>query len=307
MKIYIDIILFENLCMNYIILFATGIVLKRRINNLKLIISSFIGSVYAIIIYLKILDISSNIIMKILLSISMVWIAFKEKNYKIFLKDLLMFYLVSFIFGGCSFALIYFISPNKVQIRNGVLVGLYPIKVTLIAGVISFVIIQIAFKITKNKLSTDDMICKIHIYFGNKSIIIKALVDSGNMLKDPISGYPVIIVEKNVISKILSGNFLKLINEFEGGELKNYELEDYKSKIRMIPFMSLGKENGMLVGIKIDKIIVNYKEKEEIINEVIAGIYNKKLTKDNKYNALIGLKLLEEDNENKGKVLISSN
>ena len=31
--------------------------------------------------------------------------------------------------------------------------------------------------------------------------------------------------------------------------------------------------------------------------DVIAGIYDKKITKDNKYNALIGLNLLETEKE----------
>ena len=66
------------------------------------------------------------------------------------LKQLLIFYLTSFIFGGCTFALIYFIKPENVKINNGVFVGIYPIKVALIAGTIAFVITQIAFKINKS-------------------------------------------------------------------------------------------------------------------------------------------------------------
>lgn len=122
MKIYLDIILLENLCMNYIILFATGIVMKRNIKHTRIIIASLIGSVYAIIIYLNITKIASNIIMKIILSIIMVWLSFAEPKCKMLLRDVLMFYLISFVFGGCSFALIYFISPENVKINNGVLV-----------------------------------------------------------------------------------------------------------------------------------------------------------------------------------------
>ena len=291
MKIYLDIILFENLCMNYIILFATGIVMKRKIKHTRLIISSLIGSVYAIVIYLNITKIASNIIMKIVLSVTMVWLSFTEENYKMLLKDLLMFYLISFVFGGCSFALIYFISPENVRINNGVLVGLYPIKVTLLAGAVAFIIIQIAFKITKNKISASDMICWIEIYFGDKKEKVKVLIDSGNMLKDPINGYPVIVVEKDKIEKILPEELIETLDIIKGGDLQGLE-NRYISKIRLIPFASLGKQNGMLVGIKVEKIKVIFKEKEEFINDVIIGIYDNKITKENKYNGLVGLDLL---------------
>ena len=294
MKIYLDVIFFENLCMNYIILFATAVVMKKKIKQVRLIVSSLLGSAYAIVIYLKIINITSNIIMKIILSICMVWLAFDSENYKILFKDLLMFYLISFVFGGCSFALIYFISPEKVKIHNGVLVGMYPIEVTLIAGVVAFIVIQIAFKITKNKLSAEDMICNIEISFCDKKIKVKTLIDSGNMLRDPISGYPVVVVEREKIEKILPKELIEEINLIEGGDALANTMPDYETKIRLIPFSSLGKQNGMLIGIKVEKIKVIFKEKEEYVDNVIIGIYDKKITKENKYNALIGLEIIDE-------------
>ena len=293
MTLYLDIILVENLLMNYIILFATGIIMKRKIKHLNLISASLIGSIYAVVVYLKITDITSNVVMKIALSISMVYLSFLEENYKLLLKDLLMFYLISFAFGGCSIALIYFISPGNVKIPNGALVGIYPIKVTLIAGAIAFIIIQIAFKITKNRLSQEDMICSVEIYIGNKSKKIKALIDSGNMLKDPINGYPVLVVERNKIKEILSPKLLENISIIEGGDINKID-KDFINKIRLIPFNSLGKENGMLIGIKVEKIKITFKEKEEYIKDVIIGIYNKKITRESKYNGLIGLDLLNK-------------
>ena len=53
MTIYIDVVLFENLIMNYIILLATGIILKIKIKHLRLIIASLIGAIYSIFGYIK--------------------------------------------------------------------------------------------------------------------------------------------------------------------------------------------------------------------------------------------------------------
>lgn len=295
MTLYLDIIFFENLCMNYIILYATGIIRKTIMKQKRLILSSIIGSFYAIVIYLKILNLSSHIVMKFILSISMVWLAFDSKNLKVLAKDILIFYVISFVFGGCSFALIYLLDPSKVEMRNGVLVGSYPIKVTLIAGIIAFFAIQLAFKITKNKLSVEDMICDVKIYYENKDMKIKALIDSGNMLKDPVSGCPVIVVEYEKIISVLSEKMIECINKIQGGDV----IEDYNEgvKIRLIPFSSLGKENGMLVGVKMKKVIITFRGKEDIIENIIVGIYNKKFTKDNKYNALIGLDTVDAGSE----------
>lgn len=136
MTIYIDIIFLENLFMNYIILFATGIILKAPLKIIRTLLSSTIGSIYAIISYMSILEINSNFVLKILLSIAMVYIAFNSKSAKLFFKQLIIFYLTSFTFGGVAFALLYFVSPQDILMENGVLIGTYPIKIILAGGIV---------------------------------------------------------------------------------------------------------------------------------------------------------------------------
>lgn len=301
MTIYLDIILCENLLMNYIILFATYVIIKPKTKHpqIRMILSSLLGSIYAIIVYLNILSIYTNLLAKITLSVVMVYIAFAPPNVKQLLKQILIFYLVSFIFGGCTFALIYFLKPENVEMKNGVFVGMYPIRVGLIAGVIAFIITQIAFKINKSKLNNKNTFIEIELYNKNKMTKARALLDSGNMLKEPISQKPVIVVEKAILSKIIPEEVLNYIERMVGGDdQERNEMQEYLSKIRMVPFMSLGKENGMLIGIRLDKIKINTEDIRLEKENIIAGIYEKKLTKDNKYNALIGLNLLEGEQEN---------
>lgn len=136
MTIYIDIIFLENLFMNYIIIYATGIIVKAPIKIIRTFLASGIGGVYAILSYMSILEICSNLFLKIALSVVMVYIAFNPKNKKIFLKQLMIFYLTSFTFGGVAFALLYFVSPQKILMEKGVLIGTYPIKMVLAGGIV---------------------------------------------------------------------------------------------------------------------------------------------------------------------------
>ena len=115
---YVDIIFFENLFMNFIILYACETILKSPIKIIKTFFSSVIGSTYAVLLYISDLKIYSNFILKVLLSFVMVYIAFTPKNIKSFLKYLIVFYLTSFTFGGVAFAFIYFINTNKILIKN---------------------------------------------------------------------------------------------------------------------------------------------------------------------------------------------
>lgn len=291
MTIYLDIIFFENLFMNYIILFATETILKSQFKIIRTFLSSLIGSVYAVLTYVTDMEIYSSILLKIILSMSMVYIAFNSKNLKSFFKQLIIFYLTSFTFGGVAFAFVYFVNPQNILFEKGVLITTYPIKIILVAGIIGFLIITTAFKNIKGKLRKKDMFCNIKIIINSKSVYVKAIIDTGNFLKEPITQTPVVVVQKNVLKGVIPSYILENIEDIINGKSVNFY--EYISKIRIIPFTSLGKENGVLLGIKADKILVEAEDKYIDINNVIIGIYDGILEKNKRYMALLGLELLE--------------
>lgn len=291
MTIYLDIIFFENLFMNYIILFATETILKSQFKIIRTFLSSLIGSVYAVLTYVTDMEIYSSILLKIILSMSMVYIAFNSKNLKSFFKQLIIFYLTSFTFGGVAFAFVYFVNPQNILFEKAVLITTYPIKIILVAGIIGFLIITTAFKNIKGKLRKKDMFCNIKIIINSKSVYVKAIIDTGNFLKEPITQTPVVVVQKNVLKGVIPSYILENIEDIINGKSVNFY--EYISKIRIIPFTSLGKENGVLLGIKADKILVEAEDKYIDINNVIIGIYDGILEKNKRYMALLGLELLE--------------
>ena len=188
MTIYLDIVLLENLIMNYIILFATGLISKINIKQFKIIISSLIGACYAIMSFITSLNLYNTIILKVILSIVMIYIAFNPKNVKKLVKELLVFYLISFAFGGCAFFLLYYIKPQDILSKNGVLIGSYPLKIAVLGGILGFFIVNITFKLIKDKFlifykiynllyvsllnhdSFDNLILNIHDYLFQQYI-----------------------------------------------------------------------------------------------------------------------------------------
>lgn len=68
--------------------------------------------------YVSVLEIYSNIILKIILSIAIIYIAFNPASVKELLKQLMIFYLTSFTFGGVAFALLYFVRPQDILFEN---------------------------------------------------------------------------------------------------------------------------------------------------------------------------------------------
>lgn len=225
-----------------------------------------------------------SLIIKIVLSIVMIKVAYNIKFNKGLIKTLIVFYLISFATAGIAMALIYSNAFTIVKFENN------PENITrkmsqqslmknaIISGSIGFIITFLAFKYNKSKITKNDLICELIIKIGNKKVRLKALIDTGNSLKYSNTNDNVIIVEKN---KIFSEEeFEKYIEEGSDENANN-------TKLRLIPFKSIGKENGVLIGIKPDEVIMIKDEKITKVENVIIGMYEKKI--GTKYSAIIGI------------------
>ena len=168
------------------------------------------------------------------------------------------------------------------------------LKVILFGAIVAFVIIKLSIKIIKTKIQPKDMYCKVKLKINGKEIQTTAMIDTGNLVKEPITNIPVIIVESSLMYDILPKEIINNLENILGGNFDDIPEEIrniYIPKLRWIPYKSLGKENGMLLGIKIDGMEV---EKEEIhkVQNVIVGIYDKSLTKRGEYRALVGIDMI---------------
>lgn len=295
MTIYIDVVLIENLIMNFIILLATGMILKEKIKIIRLILASLIGAIYSVVSYMSILEIYSSMILKIILSIVIIYITFNPQTMKKMWKNLLIFYLTSFVFGGAAFAFIYIVKPQEILMKNGLFLGTYPLKTILLGAIIAFIITITAFAVVKTKITKKDMFCEVEIELNGKRIKTIAMLDTGNLLKEPITNTPVIVVEHTLLYECMPKEILNHVDELLGGDFSKIPekiKEKYIVKLKCIPFSSLGKQNGMLLGIRADGIKIRNDEKEEKKENIIIGIYNKSLTKRGEYRALIGIELV---------------
>lgn len=292
MTIYIDVVLLENLIMNFIILLATGLILKEEIKKVRLLLSSLLGAIYSVVSYMSILEIYSSMILKIILSIVIIYIAFNPQTMKKMWKNLLIFYLTSFVFGGAAFALIYIIKPQEILMKNGLFLGTYPLKTIILGAIIAFIVIMTAFTVVKSKVTKKDMFCEVSILLNGKNIKTTAMIDTGNMLKEPITNTPVMVVEHTLLYECIPKEILNHLDELLGGDFDNIPQnikEEYIAKLKFIPFSSLGKQNGMLLGIRADSVTLKKEDTEKKQENIIIGIYNKSLTKRGEYRALIGI------------------
>lgn len=86
------------------------------------------------------------------------------------------------------------------------------------------------------------MLCDLEIFYNGKLERVKTMIDTGNLLQDPITNEDVIIVEKDSLKNLVSKDILDNIDNIVSGKWLN-STSIYEYKFKIIPFSSLGKEN----------------------------------------------------------------
>ncbi len=296
MTVYLDILILENMAINFIILAATSHFSRIKVSTLKLVLGAFIGAAYVIAAFYPGFHICFTLVGKLLLSMVIIAVTFWPEKLRDFLRLLAIFYLVSFVFGGAAFALFYF-SDSGGSVYNGVFyIESFPLKLLVISMVIAYLVIKWSWSFVKTRMIKEDVMVPISIEFGGNSVSVKSLIDTGNSLRDPISNLPVVVVEYTAVKELLPS---EISEAFKDRTEENLELlsetiikTDWASRFRLIPFNSLGKENGMLIGFKPDRVEVGAEDERKDYSDVIVGIYNNNLSCDQSYRALLSLELV---------------
>ena len=86
-----------------------------------------------------------------------------------------------------------------------------------------------------------------------------ALKDTGNNLKDPITGRSVLVVGSDVAKQMLGLTQEQLLSPIE--TLAQSKL----AGLRLIPYRSIGKANGMMLAIRMDKVCVDKQEVGDLV------------------------------------------
>lgn len=99
----------------------------------------------------------------------------------------------------------------------------------------------------------------VQICHRGKAVSFMALVDTGNTLRDPVSGEAVLIVDADIAWRLISLDVYQLAHPIETISAGVYP------GLRLIPYQSVGQPSGMLLGMRAEKLLIDGKCSEMIL------------------------------------------
>jgi stage II sporulation protein GA (sporulation sigma-E factor processing peptidase) len=255
--LYIDVYFLINFVVDLLSLYFASLFSKTPTTVKRLIASSTIGAIIAVIAVL----LPENFLIKISCSfiglMLMGFVAPKPMKIKRKIKFILSFLIFTSLTGGAVSFLWSFLDTYASKIfvdASGSVVN----RKTLLLSIILLLSMGV-FKMIVSFFSSNesDRSVELEISFNEKTKVVSAFVDSGNLAVDPMDMCPLVILKSNFAKEILPENIISLT------DIDSLD-KNIKKKIRLVP-VSRGGVTHVLVGVKADRVsVIEGNNREEI-------------------------------------------
>lgn len=283
--IYLDVYFAINFLMDYIILIIAKQLLRKsgttrgKGRNVNCTLAAVLGAIYAsfVLVCQMKYGLTQMVVTYIIVAVLMTGVAFRPNTKTELVKSVQVVYVVTFALNGIINYADYNSSFGKDIIDMATKdIGGFNLTVTMASVIIATSFLYGMVKLIAENLRQQGLFYDVVIVKGECEIRVRALKDTGNSLREPYGGKPVSVLEYNTVKENLNC-----------GE-----------KMLLIPFNSVGKENGMLTGMIADYMVVKKEKISYIISKPVIGLYKGTLSSSGKYSMLLHPDLMEGEGEN---------
>lgn len=295
--IYIDLIFFVNVVMDFIILFIMKELLHESATLQRLSIASLIASLGScIVIVISMPAILRFLFLYGIVSTLVLKICFSIKSIRDYVVKLLAFFGVAFFVDGFLNFLYNRLQMErfyKTLLSNTIFENVSWIH--LIAGIGCMILLYPFLTFLIDQIKEHIMLLhRVQVVNKGKTKKGIGLLDTGNMLFDPVSGEPVVIAEFSWIRELFSveqqmmlASYMKMNRVTQEGTQQTEESKETPMMIHMIPFHSVGEEEGLLVAVRLDSILIGDQSGLKRRENVLIGLYPGKLSAKKTYQVIL--------------------
>jgi stage II sporulation protein GA (sporulation sigma-E factor processing peptidase) len=193
--LYIDTLFLINLAADYFLLLLTAKICGAAVKRWRAILSALFGAIYGVASALPMNIFPFGAIfrhpaMVVLSGLALTAIAFGvHRRYAL---RSLVFFAVSAASGGALYAVM--------LLGGGNLIARINLRVLIIAFIVVYAAISLVFR---RAARAPERLRTVTISVGDETVTLRGLLDTGNSLRDDISGLPVAIVPRRELRRIL--------------------------------------------------------------------------------------------------------
>ena len=267
---YGDVLFIINFSMDFLSLFICAKILHKKIRTLPLVLAASLGGVYAVTSLFFDVPGAFTIFFDACTAYVICLAAFEIEKGKIIsfsaaLIPSFVFFVTEMLLGGVMTALINLL--GRTSIGKGALYAENetPLWIFALVAPVSSILTYFGGRIFGRR--AEESTAKVTIDNEGNTLCLCALVDSANLLQEPVSGRPVVIVGYEKIKNFLPGEIRSFV-ERGGTELASLSFQR-AVRIKLIPAASVGGKS-VLVGFVPDRMEICVGGRKKSADAVVA-------------------------------------
>ena len=272
-EVYVDLLFLINAAMDGLCLCLTARLLHRRVSPWRVLVAAMLGGGYAVASLFWETGRGTAILLDLMVCALLCAVVFGSPFPKgrRFLRTALLYLLLSLILGGIMTAL--FSLFNRMGLtealegmfggEDGSGDGVEPWLFGLVALVGSILTLWGGRFLRGGRVSE---VYRVEVTLGGKQVTLEGMTDTGNLLRDPLSGRAVICVDGGAIGSILSPD---LANYLSGKGDPVPLSDDSARRVRVIPARTAAGES-LLYGFLPDGVMLDRGDGRMEVEAVIA-------------------------------------
>ncbi len=244
--IYADLLFLINFSMDFLTLFLCAQLLHLTLPTYRAVLGAGIGGVYGVASLFLPLGTMRSLGLNFAVALLMCALTFAPKKLAHWVKVLFLYYGVGFLLGG-SMTAIYHLCNQYLHEHRIYFAGNYQtlqadpsaLAVLMLAcasALLAMLIGRIFFH--QSKVTSRSLLLRLE----ERDLTLTAFVDSGNLLKDPVSGCPVFFVQYEAVKTWLSLPLRDFFASPSAERLTKLSAKDAR-RIRMLPVSTVGKRS----------------------------------------------------------------
>ncbi|AET70210.1 Sporulation factor SpoIIGA [Desulfosporosinus orientis DSM 765] len=201
---YLDLVILINGGMDALVLVLLGKLLHLPSRPMRIITAALVGEIPVLLACYSISPWTT--ISKWLIPFLMVIVAYPTKRPGTFLKALVGFWLLSAGLGGFMYGLWGWTKFDDGLEKENLILIVHDLWVLPLGALLWWLLQNFWQRWQERKAMLERTIYDLEICFGgeeNGTVHIKALLDTGNDLRDPLTGSPVILLEEEAAAKAI--------------------------------------------------------------------------------------------------------
>lgn len=260
MTVYLDGVLVLNSLVDYLLLMVCGNVTGTPVRRKRVLLAGVSGGVYAILCLLPRLSFLDGLCWKVLMAWCLCVLAFGRRPGM--LRRSVVLVLLAAAFSGVVLLLTELFAAPVSLIGSTVY---YPVTLpvlVLTAGG-AYGVMQMALSRLTHQGGD---IVRVEVHLCGVRRAFTALRDTGNTLRDPISGWGVMVADWNLLASGLHGSELtrQAVEEPVLG-LRQVMAIAPELKPRLIPYKTVGVQSGLLLAVCPEEIKVEGKKEQLLL------------------------------------------